>query len=106
MELGDANANVDVAARRRKREYATLGDGYGGVAFVLYEATVLGMAALRLAGWQSNPHLRITVTVRSPETTHTISNAILSAWLSRNGKTPKEQALKARLRDLLQTARE
>jgi hypothetical protein len=50
------------------------------------------------------PNLRIEVRVRAPETNHTITNAVLAAWLSRNGKSPKEQALKARLRELLPEA--
>jgi hypothetical protein len=67
----------------------------------LYEAAVLGMKALRVAGWLDAPHLMINVTVRAPETTHTIRNAALAAWLSCAGKSPREQVLKSRLLELL-----
>src|ERR1043165_7810537 len=67
----------------------------------LYEAAVVGMTALRAAGWMNAPNLTIDVTVRTPEATHSISNAVLAAWLSRHGKSPREQALKARLLELL-----
>ena len=67
----------------------------------LYEAAVLGMTALRAAGWINAPNLMVEVTVKAPETTHSISNAILAAWLSRAGKSPREQALKSRLLELM-----
>jgi len=67
----------------------------------LYEAAVLGMTALRAAGWINAPNLRIDVTVKTPETTHSIGNAVLAAWLSRAGKSPREQALKSRLLELM-----
>lgn len=67
----------------------------------LYEAAVLGMTALRAAGWINAPSLTIEVKVKAPETTHSISNAVLNAWLSRVGKSPREQALKTRLLELL-----
>ena len=68
----------------------------------LYEAAVLGMKAMQ-APWGNAPSLEIEVRVRAPEVRHTVSNAILTAWLSRQGKTPKEKALKARLLDLMRS---
>lgn len=76
----------------------------GVTAETLYEAAVLGMIALRATGWMNAPNLTIEVTVKAPETTHSISNAVLTAWLSRAGKSPREQALKSRLLDLTRTA--
>jgi hypothetical protein len=67
----------------------------------LYEAAVLGMRALQVSGWMDAPNLMIDVTVRAPETTHTIRNAALAAWLSCAGKSPREQVLKSRLRELV-----
>lgn len=67
----------------------------------LYEAAVLGMKALRVPNWRSIPNLTIDVTVKAPETTHTIKTSALSAWLSRAGKSPREQVLKRRLLELL-----
>ena len=65
----------------------------------LYEAAVLGMKALQVG--RNAPTLTIDVTVKAPETTHTIRTAALSEWLSRTGRSPREQALKTRLRELL-----
>jgi hypothetical protein len=67
----------------------------------LYEAAVLGMTTLRAAGWIDAPNLTIEVTVKAPEMTHSISSGVLSAWLSRSGKSPREQALKSRLLELM-----
>jgi hypothetical protein len=39
--------------------------------------------------------------VKQPETIHTVSNAVLTAWLARKGRTPREMALKSRLQELL-----
>jgi hypothetical protein len=67
----------------------------------LFEAAVLGMNLLRVERWHDNPNLKILVRVRQPETTHEVWNSALSAWLARSGRGPKEQALKARLKELL-----
>ena len=67
----------------------------------LYEAAVLGLTTLRAAGWMEAPNLTIEVTVKAPETTHSINSGVLAAWLSRSGKSPREQALKSRLLDLM-----
>src|SRR5579872_4755725 len=67
----------------------------------LYEAAALGMAAMKVPGWQNAPNLVIEVRVKSPEILHSISNSVLSAWLARDGRTPKEQAVKARIQELL-----
>ena len=67
----------------------------------LYEAAVLGMNTLHVANWHNAPNLTIEVRVKAPEVTHTISNAVLAAWLARNGKSPREQALKTRLKELM-----
>jgi hypothetical protein len=66
----------------------------------LYEAAVLGMKALEVPNWRRSPSLMIDVTVKAPETTHTINTGVISAWLSRTGRSPREQALKSRLLEL------
>lgn len=67
----------------------------------LYEAAILGMKALKVSNWESVPNLEIEIRERQPEVRHVVWNSVLSAWLARNGKSPKEQALKARLRGLV-----
>ena len=69
----------------------------------LFEAAILGMTALKAPRWQDDPNLKIEVVVKQPEIRHEIWNSVLSAWLSRNGKSPKEQALKARLKELMRS---
>jgi hypothetical protein len=69
----------------------------------LYEAAILGMKAMKVGRWRDAPNLEIEVKVKHPETRYTMSNAVLAAWLSRNGKSPKEQAIKTRLRELFRT---
>jgi hypothetical protein len=68
----------------------------------LYEAAVLGMKALQVPNWRKVSNLMIDVTVKTPETKHTINTGAISAWLSRAGRSPREQALKSRLLELLQ----
>ena len=69
----------------------------------LYEAAILGMKAMKVPNWENAPNLEIEVRERAPETRHTVWNSVLTAWLARNGKTPKEQALKAPLRELVRS---
>jgi hypothetical protein len=59
------------------------------------------MKAMRVPNWQIAPNLDIEVRVRAPEVMHSISNAVLAAWLSRRPKTEREQALKASLKELI-----
>jgi hypothetical protein len=69
----------------------------------LFEASALGMAALRRVGIDPVPlgdHARLTVTVQSPTVRHEISATRVTSWLQSNGKSPREQALKVRLRTL------
>jgi hypothetical protein len=67
----------------------------------LYEAAILGMKALRVPNWENSSNLEIEIRVRTPQVRHSISNAVLTAWLARRGKTPEEEILKVRLRELL-----
>ena len=70
----------------------------------MYEAAVLGLAELKRCGFAmaiAGPATRLTVAVESPATTHELSVGRLQAWLDASGKTPREQAIKVRLRQLL-----
>jgi len=70
----------------------------------LFEASVLGMAALQKAGIDPivlGDHARLTVTVQSPTVRHEVSAARVSAWLKSSGRSPREQTLKGRLRMIL-----
>jgi hypothetical protein len=61
----------------------------------LYEAVILGLKAMNFKGGMH--HITIDVRAKKPETTHSITGAVLEAWLARDGKNPAEQALKQKL---------
>jgi hypothetical protein len=43
----------------------------------------------------------LTITVEGPTTSHEMQVAKLDWWLATNGKTPRDQAMKVTLRQLL-----
>lgn len=70
----------------------------------LYEAAALALAEFRRCGFadaEAGPATRLTVAVEAPSTTHELTVRKLSAWLDGGGKSPSEQAVKVRLRELL-----
>ena len=70
----------------------------------LYEAAALGIAEFRRCGFAEavvGPATRLKVAVAAPSTAHELPVAKLRAWLESNGKTPKEQAVKVNLRELM-----
>lgn len=67
----------------------------------LFEAAVIGMNAMKVPDWFNRSTLTIEIRVKQPETIHTVSNAVLTAWLARKGRTPREVALKARLNEVV-----
>ena len=71
----------------------------------LYEAAVVALAEFRRAGFPAitaGPGTRLRVEVKAPATTHELSVGKLTAWLQGSGKSPAEQALKVRLRAIVQ----
>ena len=60
-----------------------------------------GIQEVRLRVREVGPATRLTITVESPPTTHELPVAKLQSWLDTNGKTPREQAVKVTLRQLL-----
>ena len=70
----------------------------------LYEAAVLGIAEFKRNGFAFigiGPATRLTISVGPPVTTHELTVGKLQGWLDANGKTPREQATKVTLRQLL-----
>lgn len=70
----------------------------------VYEAAVLALAEFRRCGFADvtfGPATRLTIRVKQPETEHTVSVGKLQSWLDGNGKSPREQVMKKRLRELL-----
>jgi hypothetical protein len=73
-------------------------------AATLYEAGVLALAEFRRHGFAESTFgsaTRLTVRVKAPEFEHVVSVGKLKSWLEGGGKSPNEQALKSRLRNLL-----
>jgi len=66
----------------------------------LYEAAVIDIKALGIPANRVH-NISLDIKVRSPERTHSIWGSVLAAWLARPGKSPKEQALKSRLEEMM-----
>jgi hypothetical protein len=66
----------------------------------LYEAAVLGMKAFEQTGWADHPVGCMDVVVKSPAVKHTVPVVRVTNWLRSSG-SPKEVALKTRLRAIL-----
>ena len=72
------------------------------MAETLYEAAVLGIKAMEVPR-DKLYLLQMDVLIKAPEVYKSISGAALNAWLAFPGKTPKEQALKTRLAELIRS---
>lgn len=70
----------------------------------LYEAAVLGIAEFRRCGFavaQVGPGTRLKVAVEVPATVHEVSVSRVQTWLDSSAKSPRERAVKVRLRQIL-----
>jgi hypothetical protein len=72
-------------------------------ATTLFEAAVLALGELRRCGFAEatfGPATKLTVRVRQPEMSHTVSVARLQSWLDGVGKSPGEHVMKSRLKEV------
>jgi hypothetical protein len=70
----------------------------------LYEAAALGIAEFKRTGFafaNLSAGTKLTVAIDAATTTHELPVAKFESWLATNGKTPREQAAKVTLRQLL-----
>ena len=70
----------------------------------LFEAVAQALATVRGQDWVADIGrglTTVTVKVRNPEVTHIVKIQDFENWLNRGCKSPKETALKARLRQML-----
>jgi hypothetical protein len=70
----------------------------------VYEAAALALAEFKRCAMMDaapGPATRLSVFVDSPSTAHELTLNKLKAWLEGNGRSPAEQALKVRLREML-----
>jgi hypothetical protein len=73
----------------------------------LYEAAILGIAEFKKRGFAFggiSGATRIKIAVEPPAITHEVTVAKVQSWLETNGKTPREQAKKVTLRQILSRA--
>ena len=70
----------------------------------LFEAAAIGLAEFGRCGFAEvglGPATKLTVQVRQPEMSHTVTLARLRSWLDGVGKSPGEHATKAKLRGMI-----
>jgi hypothetical protein len=70
----------------------------------LYEAVAQALATVRGQDWVGEIGrglTTVTVKVRNPEVTHIVKVQDFESWLNKGCKSPRETALKAKLRDML-----
>ena len=68
------------------------------------EAAALGLAEFKRCAMMDaapGPATRFTVVVEVPGTAHEVGMPKLKAWLEGSGRSPAEQSVKVRVRDLL-----
>jgi hypothetical protein len=71
----------------------------------LFEAAALAVAEFRRCGFMNDatpgPATRLTVTVKAPVSVHELPLGKLMMWLESGVKSPREEVLRNRLRELL-----
>ena len=75
----------------------------------LYEAVAQALAMVRGHDWVGDIGrglTTVTVKVRNPEITHVVKIQDFENWLNRGCKSPRDMALKARLRHMLGIGKE
>lgn len=67
----------------------------------LYEAAVLGRKAFEQTGWADHPVGEVEVIVTAPAVKHRVPVGRLKGWLRSGARSPRDMALKSRLKELL-----
>jgi hypothetical protein len=66
----------------------------------LFEAAALALRIFESEGTPPGPATHLKLAAQAPAVNHSVSVQRVQNWLQSGGKTPKEQALKSRLREL------
>jgi hypothetical protein len=66
----------------------------------MFEAAALALHVFKSAGMPPGPAAHLEIAAQAPVVNHSVSVQRVREWLNCSGKTPKEQALKSRLREL------
>ena len=67
----------------------------------LFEAAAIALRAIEESGTSPGPAARLEMAAQAPVVNHSVKVQRVRDWLTSGGKSPKEQALKSRLRDLV-----
>jgi hypothetical protein len=67
----------------------------------VFEAAALGLRMFADGGSPPGPGATLEIAAQSPVVSHAVSVQRVRNWLQASGKTPKEQALKSRLREVV-----
>ena len=70
----------------------------------MFEAAALALQIFEGAGTPPAPAAHLEIVAQAPVVNHSVRVQRVRDWLTSGGKTPKEQALKSRLRELAQIA--
>jgi hypothetical protein len=81
-------------------EAAVRSEADGGMTESVFAAAVLSLHIFQTAGTPPGPAAHLEIAAQPPVVNHSVSVQRVRDWLSSGGKTPKEQALKSRLREL------
>jgi len=65
----------------------------------VFEAAALALRAFEEAGAGPGPAAHLEVSAQTPVVNHSVSVRRVRDWLTSGGKSPREQALKSRLRN-------
>jgi hypothetical protein len=67
----------------------------------MFEAAAIALHIFENAGTPPGPAAHLDIAAHAPVVKHSVSVQRVRDWLNCSGKTPKEQALKSRLRELV-----
>jgi hypothetical protein len=65
----------------------------------MFEAAAVALQIFEGAGTPPGPAAHLDIAAQAPVVNHSVRVERVRDWLNSGGKTPKEQALKSRLRD-------
>jgi hypothetical protein len=66
----------------------------------MFEAAALALHVFTSAGMPPGPGAHLEIAAQAPVVNYSVSVRRIRDWLNSSGRSPKEQALKSRLRDL------
>lgn len=59
------------------------------------------MGAMKVCGWWNDPSLSVRVRVNAPARSYVVRAVVLVKWFLREGRTPREAALKVKMGEMV-----